>query len=788
MHSKRPKQTGLVCLNATQAPPAIDEHDRLVAAADIVASRLYVCLLGPWGDGSSSPSLEIVFHRLKQLYDLTGTVREDLDFRILLPEHNSSFRFDSPACIAPELEVFIGYKNEDQKMLKGLNKVRVACGVAPVDFVLASPSSMKTEAQMPTLLSAESSVDGANSKTPLPSYNSVILGGTFDRFHSGHKLLLSAAAICSKKRMTIGVASDDLLRHKESSVLIEPRGVRTIAAASFVQSIKPSLEIEVLPITDPVGPAGTKKHADCIVVSEETVAGGHYCNQVRRKNGLSQMKVLVAGLVGTHYGVVDSKTSSSTLRRRELGKFRGNVEEWSRRTDPSMPYVLGLTGGLSTGMAVVLKTLKDRCGIGILDCDKIAHETYRPGTESFQKLVATFGSGIVDSSTGFIDRGLLGSIVFTDDNGVKKRKLERIVWPATEVLIKQRLKELKQVQGFDMVMMKSAVILEAGWDSMVDEVWSICIPTDIQCERLMARNGLSRPNAQARIASQMSHEDRANRSHIVLVGQWTKEETVEQVLLAYNGALHRSSLDSAVSPRDVSDIDADHTAPLKDRWASLIFSLGGDGELIRKWWRVIHDSYALRNYDKPRFYHTLEHISDFHERFRSLKRQMTSPEVCELALFFHDIVYDSKRLDNEARSAQMFTQFCRDLRENLSQRRKPISINLELACELILRTAYHTEGHYTGQAEFEDMALFLDCDLQVFGYSPAQYANYAEQIRFEYSHAPNARYIAGRARLLKRFLDQDELYFTSEMFDEYEATARRNLSSELERLWPNMVV
>ena len=580
--------------------------------------------------------------------------------------------------------------------------------------------------------------------------------------------MLSAAAICSKNRVTIGVASDDLLRNKSSAVLVQPRGIRTVAASSFVRAIKPSLEVEMLPITDPVGPAGTKKHVDCIVVSEETVGGGHYCNQIRKQNGLSQMKVLVAGLVqagglqsisedgnGTNKGLdasIDSKASSSILRQQELGKFRGNAKEWSRRTDISMPYVLGLTGGVSTGKSTVTNAMEN-LGVGVLDCDKIAHEMYLPNTECFAALVDEFGAGIIDSTTGHIDRAALGSIVFVDDGGYKRRKLERIVWPATKMVIKERLRALKGDFGYDIVMMEAAVILEAGWDEMVDEVWSICIPTDIQVKRLMRRDGLTRPAAEARIASQMSHEERASRSHVVLVSQWDKEETVKQTRKAFEGALERSKLDCTMDIAAPGDVDKKPHASLKERWASLVWSMGGDEELIRKWWRVIHDSYELLE-NHSRFYHTLEHIDHFHTRFRTFRGAMKNPEICELALFFHDIVYDTTRLDNEARSAQLFTKFCHDFRNCVRDKTTP-HIHLEAACEQILRTAYHTEGPADG-----DMAFFLDSDLQIFGSSPSEYAMYAEQIRYEFAHVPDERYHPGRARLLRRFLEQDELFFS----------------------------
>ena len=158
-------------------------------------------------------------------------------------------------------------------------------------------------------------------------------------------------------------------------------------------------------------------------------------------------------------------------------------------------------------------------------------------------------------------------------------------------------------------------------------------------------------------------------------------------------------------------------------------------------------------------------------------RRLAAPAVCELALFFHDAVYDARRADNELRSAQLFAEFCADLRRAADL---PPSLHLEQAAGLILRTANHMEP----PAEGSDAAAFLDCDLHTLGAAPHTYHRYAEGVRLEYAHVDEADYRRGRAAVLRSFPPEtnDHLYFTPLMRDEREAMAHANIAAEIRLL------
>ena len=143
-------------------------------------------------------------------------------------------------------------------------------------------------------------------------------------------------------------------------------------------------------------------------------------------------------------------------------------------------------------------------------------------------------------------------------------------------------------------------------------------------------------------------------------------------------------------------------------------------------------------------------------------------------------MYDATRHDNEARSAQLFTAFCGDLRSCVgsSGQGLPDGVHLEEAAALILRTAYHMEGPAEGA-----VAAFLDCDLHVLGSDAPRYHRYAEGVRYEYAHVPEADWRPGRANVMREFaLEGEHVFFTEHMRGEREAAAQANIKAEIDGL------
>lgn len=173
---------------------------------------------------------------------------------------------------------------------------------------------------------------------------------------------------------------------------------------------------------------------------------------------------------------------------------------------------IGLTGGIASGKSTAARYL-EQLGAFIIDADKLGHRVYEPGAPAFRQVVEAFGEDIVGADGG-IDRRILGGKVFGDPE--RLRQLTDIVWPQILALAQHEMQAVERSDPARIIVLEAAVLLEAGWESAVDEVWTIVVAPDVAVQRACARDGLSADDVQRRIDAQMSNDERRARAHVVI--------------------------------------------------------------------------------------------------------------------------------------------------------------------------------------------------------------------------------------------------------------------------------
>jgi len=173
--------------------------------------------------------------------------------------------------------------------------------------------------------------------------------------------------------------------------------------------------------------------------------------------------------------------------------------------------VIGLTGSIGTGKSEASREL-EALGASLISADQVGHEAYTPNTDAWEQVVAAFGEEILQED-GEIDRRKLGAIVFSDAGQLAK--LNQIMHPRMARMVADKIEVLRS-QGTGVVVVEAALLFEAGWDSLVEEVWVTDSPEQAVIERLRKRNGLSEEEARKRISSQMDRAERLEKSDFII--------------------------------------------------------------------------------------------------------------------------------------------------------------------------------------------------------------------------------------------------------------------------------
>jgi predicted metal-dependent HD superfamily phosphohydrolase len=203
---------------------------------------------------------------------------------------------------------------------------------------------------------------------------------------------------------------------------------------------------------------------------------------------------------------------------------------------------------------------------------------------------------------------------------------------------------------------------------------------------------------------------------------------------------------------------------LKEIFIELLTKYTDNDRVRNELWTEIEKNYS----SKKRHYHTLHHLDNLLSQLTEVKSEIQNWETILFTLFYHDIIYNSIKSDNEEKSAEL-----------AEKRMKQISVSkdkIELCKKQILATKSHI------RSTDNDTNYFTDADLSVLGQNWETYLLYYKNVRKEYSIYPALVYNPGRKKVLNHFLSMDRIFKTDFFYNKFETQAKLNLQQEIESL------
>ncbi|MBP3477105.1 MAG: dephospho-CoA kinase [Lachnospiraceae bacterium] len=188
--------------------------------------------------------------------------------------------------------------------------------------------------------------------------------------------------------------------------------------------------------------------------------------------------------------------------------------------------VIGITGGVGAGKSEILSYLKEHCNCRIIMADRLAETLEEPGQVCYDRLVALLGRDILQED-GRIDRQKMAAEIFADSNLLAA--VNYIIHPAVKEYILQIIETEKAAARLDYLFIEAALLIEDGYDKIVDELWYIHTDTDIRRQRLKASRGYTDEKIDHILKGQLSEEEFYGHCHTVIENSGTLESVYKQI-------------------------------------------------------------------------------------------------------------------------------------------------------------------------------------------------------------------------------------------------------------------
>ncbi|MBZ2116123.1 dephospho-CoA kinase [Streptococcus gordonii] len=188
-----------------------------------------------------------------------------------------------------------------------------------------------------------------------------------------------------------------------------------------------------------------------------------------------------------------------------------------------MARIIGITGGIASGKSTVTEFLRQQ-GYQVIDADQVVHELQEPGGRLYQALLSAFGPAILQED-GHLDRPKLGTMIFGNPQLLAQSS------QLQNEIIREELAGRRDllVETETIFFMDLPLLFELQYEDWFDQVWLVDVTEETQLSRLMTRNALSQEEAEKRIASQLSLQEKRNRADVLIDNNGLLELTQEQL-------------------------------------------------------------------------------------------------------------------------------------------------------------------------------------------------------------------------------------------------------------------
>ena len=192
--------------------------------------------------------------------------------------------------------------------------------------------------------------------------------------------------------------------------------------------------------------------------------------------------------------------------------------------------VIGLTGGIGTGKSTVTQMLEE-LGTAVIDADKVGHQIYLPDLPAWREIVDTFGPEVLNADRT-INRQALGKLVFADPEAM--RTLNRIVHPKMFDRMVELIADMRAHGWMKAIVVEAAVLIEANWMDLVDQVWVVVASEAVVVDRLAKQRHLSPEQVRTRVAAQLTNDERLKHADVVIRNDGSLEEVRHAVQQAWD--------------------------------------------------------------------------------------------------------------------------------------------------------------------------------------------------------------------------------------------------------------